>query len=428
MRTHPETQLALIADFAAELLGQDDLDEILWLIIDRVIKVLNFDDCVIYLLPSGGDHLIQRAAFGPKNPIGREIKNPIEIALGKGIVGTAALIKSVIVVQDATQDPRYLVDDQSRRSEISVPIIFEDRVLGVIDSEHPDPDYYQDWHTQFLTTIANMTAARLSEILRRDQLKTTHAALKAYESTISLQGRTLSPAPSAGDASDQNAFLSRLSHEVKTPLNAIIGMTDLLLEENPTKELIEPLMIIQKAAQGLDTTLSNLLISLSPNAGVETLTDDGYALIPYLRSIIDEATALQSARIDLEAADVPAQIIFRGIAVREILLALLSNALMHSGRDSATLRVALTDWQDGFGLSFQVIDEGTGIPDELREKIFEPFFQVGDFSASENSSKGLGLAVARALSARVEGTLNLIAHQDHHTCFELIVPARLIVQ
>ena len=85
MRTHPETQLALIADFAAELLGQDDLDEILWLIIDRVIKVLNFDDCVIYLLPSGGDHLIQRAAFGPKNRLAEKSRTPSKSLWEKGL-------------------------------------------------------------------------------------------------------------------------------------------------------------------------------------------------------------------------------------------------------------------------------------------------------------------------------------------------------
>ena len=94
MALPPEQQLTLIADFAAEILNQNDLDDILWLIIDRIIKALDLEDCIIYLLPIGSDHLIQRAAFGPKNPIGREISNPIAIPLGKGIVGTAALLKN----------------------------------------------------------------------------------------------------------------------------------------------------------------------------------------------------------------------------------------------------------------------------------------------------------------------------------------------
>ena len=66
MALPPEQQLTLIADFAAEILNQNDLDDILWLIIDRIIKALDLEDCIIYLLPIGSDHLIQRAAFGPK--------------------------------------------------------------------------------------------------------------------------------------------------------------------------------------------------------------------------------------------------------------------------------------------------------------------------------------------------------------------------
>ena len=424
MGPHPEQQLTLIADFAAEILNENNLDDILWLIIERIIKALDLEDCIIYLLPIGSDHLIQRAAFGPKNPAGREISNPIEIPLGKGIVGTAALLKKVLVVEDATQDARYLVDDQPRCSEISVPIMFEDRVLGIIDSEHPDPSYFQDWHVQFLTTVANMTAVRLSEILRQEKVTEAQTSLQSASATTQAKRPTFSSDQDAKDV-DRHAFVSRLSHEVKTPLNAIIGMSDLLLEENAAQEMIEPLTIIQQAAYGLDATLTNLLIALSPQVALDTIADDSYALIPFLQAVIDEATTTQSGQILLEAPEVPAEITFRGDAVQKILGILLSNALVHGGQNAAKLRVALTHWQDDFGLAFQVVDTGPGIPPALREKIFELFYQGGDFSASPG--KGMGLTVAKALSERLNGHLTLIEN-DQCTCFELIVPARLIAR
>ena len=424
MKPLPEQQLTLIADFAAEILNQNDLDDILWLIIDRIIKALHFEDCVIYLLPIGGDRLIQRAAFGPKNPIGREISNPIAILLGKGIVGTAALLKKVLVVDDARQDARYLVDDQPRCSEISVPIVFEDRVLGVIDSEHPAPDYFKDWHVQFLTTVANMTAVRLSEILRQQKLTETQTALQSSRATTQRQNLNFLSPQDTEDA-NRHTFVSRLSHEVKTPLNAIVGMSDLLLEENAAQEMIEPLTIIQRAAYGLDATLTKLLISLSPQVALEPIADAPYELTPYLQTIIEAATAAQPGQILLEVKEVPAQITFRGGAVQEILSILLSNALIHGGQNAATLRVALTNWQDDFGLSFQVIDTGPGIPHALREKVFELFYQGGDFSASPG--KGMGLTVAKALSERLNGSLAL-NEDDPNTCFELIVPARPIAR
>lgn len=202
-------------------------------------------------------------------------------------------------------------------------------------------------------------------------------------------------------------------------------MSELLLEENTMQEMIEPLTIIQKAANNLDETLTNLLIALSPQIALKSLTDDTYALLPYLQAIIDEATTTEPSQIVLEVEDIPAQITFRGDAVQRILTILLSNALTHGGQNGATLRVALTHWQDDFGLSFQVIDTGPGIPPALRDRIFELFFQGGDFSAS--SGKGMGLSVAKALSERVNGQLALL-DQDKGTCFELIVPARLIAR
>jgi signal transduction histidine kinase len=76
-------------------------------------------------------------------------------------------------------------------------------------------------------------------------------------------------------------------------------------------------------------------------------------------------------------------------------------------------------------LRFQVVDTGPGIPPALREKIFELFYQGGNFSASPG--KGMGLTVAKALSERLNGHLTLIEN-DQCTCFELIVPARLIAR
>lgn len=67
-------------------------------------------------------------------------------------------------------------------------------------------------------------------------------------------------------------------------------MSDLLLEENAAQEMIEPLTIIQQAAYGLDATLTNLLIALSPQIALDTIADDSYALIPFLQAVIDEAT------------------------------------------------------------------------------------------------------------------------------------------
>ena len=129
-----------------------------------------------------------------------------------------------------------------------------------------------------------MTAVRLSEILRQEKVTEAQTSLQSASATTQAKRPTFSSDQDAKDV-DRHAFVSRLSHEVKTPLNAILGMSDMLLEENVAQEMIEPLTIIQQAAYGLDATLTNLLIALSPQVALDTIADDSYALIPFLQAL-----------------------------------------------------------------------------------------------------------------------------------------------
>ena len=113
---------------------------------------------VVYLTDESGELLIQRAAHGPKNPKREEILNPIVIPFGRGIVGTAASTGKPQLVSDTRSDSRYILDDEFRLSELAVPIIYEGRVLGVIDSEHSEVGFYHDEHVRIMTTIAAMAA------------------------------------------------------------------------------------------------------------------------------------------------------------------------------------------------------------------------------------------------------------------------------
>ncbi len=105
--------------------------------------------------------LVQKAAHGPKSPRQFEINQPIEIQPGKGIVGSVALSGRAEIIPDTTKDPRYIVDDEQRYSEISVPIIYDGKVLGVIDCEHSKKRFFTQKHLSILTTIASLCANKI---------------------------------------------------------------------------------------------------------------------------------------------------------------------------------------------------------------------------------------------------------------------------
>ncbi len=153
-----------ITFFATSLLDQTTVDDILWDVAKNCIARLQFVDCVVYWLDSEREVLVQKAAYGPKNPVDFQIFSPIEIPLGRGIVGSVALTGRTELVGDTSKDPRYIQDDDVRFSEIAVPIISEGKVLGVIDAEHPERDFFKSRHLKILSTIAALCAHKIARV------------------------------------------------------------------------------------------------------------------------------------------------------------------------------------------------------------------------------------------------------------------------
>jgi class 3 adenylate cyclase/putative methionine-R-sulfoxide reductase with GAF domain len=171
--------LDVVNFFASSLLyTQTDLDDILWDVANSAVARLGLEDCVIYLVDGSGRRLVQRAAYGPKNPRGREILAPITIEVGSGIVGAVAATGEVVRITDTREDPRYITDDSARLSELAIPIFFNDEVIGVLDTEHSELGFFTDAHEEILTTIASMTASRVGRALLDEGLRRANAELE----------------------------------------------------------------------------------------------------------------------------------------------------------------------------------------------------------------------------------------------------------
>ncbi|MEL7064150.1 MAG: GAF domain-containing protein, partial [Bacteroidota bacterium] len=121
--------------FSESLLDIEDEETILWDLAKNCIAKLGFVDCVVYLLDESRDVMIQKAAYGPKNPKDFEIREPVERPLGFGIVGHVAASGNAELIHDASKDERYEEDDEFRYSEVCVPIIIDGKVIGIIDCE-----------------------------------------------------------------------------------------------------------------------------------------------------------------------------------------------------------------------------------------------------------------------------------------------------
>lgn len=151
--------------FAGSAYEKSSVEDILWDICRNCIFMLRFEDCVIYLLDNEKNMLVQKAAYGPKNPKAFEIINPITIPMGSGIVGHVAVSGKPLIIKDTTKDNRYIVDDEKRLSEITVPIIHEGKVIGIIDSENRKKNFFSPQHLKTLQTIASLCSAKISHAI-----------------------------------------------------------------------------------------------------------------------------------------------------------------------------------------------------------------------------------------------------------------------
>ena len=142
-----------------------------------MISKLGFVDCVIYSVDRRARTLIQRAAYGPKSPRPNEIIKPLVIPIGLGITGFVAASGVAERIGDTTKDPRYIVDDEVRYSEITIPIKHKDRVIGIIDCEHPEKNYFTAQHARILMAVANICAVKLSHLEAQESIRKKEAKL-----------------------------------------------------------------------------------------------------------------------------------------------------------------------------------------------------------------------------------------------------------
>ena len=181
-----ETEISINL-FAQSIFKSNTESEILWGLAKDCISRLSFEDCVIYMIDKNKNELVQKAAYGPKNPIDFDIHNPITIPVGNGIVGSVAKTGIAEIINDTSLDERYILDDDMRLSEIAVPIKLNDEVIGVIDSEHPAKNFYSDRHLRILTTISKLVANRIDKIREQEEKEKLQEEILRINTTLEEQ-------------------------------------------------------------------------------------------------------------------------------------------------------------------------------------------------------------------------------------------------
>ena len=168
--TRQARTLLLLNEIARELTSILNLDELLKRIAELLSRLIDYQMFSILLVDATGEKLQHRFSLRFQENI--HLKH--DIPIGEGVVGYAVQHKEVVLVSDVTKDSRYILLNPETRSELAAPLIYKDKVIGVLDLEHTRRGFFTDDHKVTITTLAAQVAiaienARLYEQIERQE-------------------------------------------------------------------------------------------------------------------------------------------------------------------------------------------------------------------------------------------------------------------
>ncbi|WP_151704050.1 ATP-binding protein [Nitrincola alkalilacustris] len=301
---------------------------------------------------------------------------------------------------------------------------------GEIRNRSKDGLYY--WVKATIMPLRNLQG----QIDRYISVRTDITHAKALEERLLNQNRQLSQMMEELDAARIEAeriseaksqFLANMSHEVRTPMNGIIGMTDLALNTTLSPEQRNYLETVKSSAKGLMRILNDILDFSKIDAGklcIEQIECDlGELVCDSLKPLV----MLARKKNLLLSLDMPAETCVRlytdPVRLRQVLSNLCDNAIKFTQQGSVLVRVrVVTAETGGTHLVFDVIDDGVGIEAEKIEQIFSPFEQADNSTTRCFGGTGLGLSICQRLVALMGGGIRVVSEPGKGACFSFWLP------
>ncbi|MEY2472199.1 MAG: hypothetical protein QOK28_1528 [Actinomycetota bacterium] len=217
-------------------------------------------------------------------------------------------------------------------------------------------------------------------------------------------------------------FLATMSHEIRNPMNGVIGLTSLLLDTRLDAEQRDFAEGVKSAGEALMAIINDILDLSKIEADKLELETIDFSLLEIINesaALLAEAAGRKGLRLETDY-DVALPQALRGDPgrVRQVLLNLASNAIKFTETGSVTLRARLaSETDEAVTVRLEVSDTGPGIRDTDRAAIFEPFRQADASTTRRFGGTGLGLAISTRLVEAMGGQIGLDTELDHGTTF-----------
>lgn len=228
----------------------------------------------------------------------------------------------------------------------------------------------------------------------------------------------------------KDEFLANVSHEIRTPINTICGMSEILLQEEFADQVKEKLLDIKMSGQNLLAVVSNMLDFSELQSGKMELEEESYKIKSTINDLITLAQALKAdKKIELIVdcnANIPSTLYGDEKKLRRIILNLMDNAIKFTEEGYVRLGLSFRKESYGINLIITVKDTGIGIAEESIKEILTGLHQVDASSTRSGSGIGLGLAISRSLIRRMGGTITMNSTKGKGTTVVVVIPQKVI--
>jgi signal transduction histidine kinase/DNA-binding NarL/FixJ family response regulator len=419
-RTELTSGLSELEDLPAKLSDLEDNQSIFEMTAETLLSSLDISNLALFAMDTSECHYRSRVSFGkfPNPPEGCVIReeNPI--------------IKSL------SHHPRCLVLDEIRedmdpssyqalvslRNELKVsliaPIFSNHEMYGLIVLGPLKQG--QNWSEEAVSILFSV-GAQIGINFRTRELE---AMVK--QRSIELEQRNLELVKANNVKQD---FLASISHEIRNPLNGILGITRLLVEDKGlTQTQSELIAHLVSCKSHLDQLITPVLNYSSLEAGVFKHTSEPFDVNVAVNSVVamyEDQAREKGLQLKVDLSEIHNLWIGAITPLKQILINLVSNGIKYTPRGSVSIKLSYQEQNERIAAAFIVEDTGSGIPLEQQEYVFRQFTRLTEHEESQIPGTGLGLAIARKMAEVMQGALRLESNVETGACFVLELPFQL---
>ena len=378
------TRLEHLQAITDAALAHLSVEPLLAVLLPRIRSILGADTCAVLLLDEEANELVARAAVG----IEEEVEQGVRIPMGRGFAGRVAAERRPVILDDVDHADvlNPILREKGIKSMLGVPLLLGGEAIGVL---HVGVLRHRTFTAED-TELLQLVADRVAVAVERTRL---------HDETLLLDQLMAS-------------FVAIASHELRTPAAAVYGvLTTLAAREGQLSAEVRARLLQVGVQQG--ERLRRLLEELLDLSRLDSraISVDPKPIV--VRTVLDEiirAALPESPELTL---DVPGDL--AAVADRRVLDRVVSNLLINASRHGRPPYVVVAEQRDRH-LRIAVCDDGPGVPEDLRSRLFERFTR-----SDEGTGTGLGLAISRAY-ARAHGGDLIYDPPATGARFELILP------